>query len=381
MGRTNTPEFGIKSITEPDAWPPTRNPWDLARSPGGSSGGSAAAVAAGIVPLAGANDGGGSIRIPAASTGLFGLKPGRGRTPAGPELGELMHGAAMHHVLSRSVRDSACMLDATHGPELGSWCKIAPPPRPYLEEVAREPGRLRIAFSARSPLGTEVEPEMVRALLDTAKLLEGLGHEVVEAEPAIDGAQLAAGFLGMWFSHVATHVARARELTRAVDADFEADTLAIAAMGRALSAPDYIEKYLDWNRYGIRLAEFLSQHDLYMTPTLALRPPRIGSLSTPPWAAQSTRVLSQLGLSGLISLAAGKVDQISRENLKGVPFTQLANVTGVPAMSVPLQSFEDGLPIGIQFVADHGGEGLLLSLAAQLERAAPWHARKPPDLG
>lgn len=171
FGRTNTPEFGAKGLTEPEAWGPTHNPWQLDLTPGGSSGGSAAAVAAGIVPVAGANDGGGSIRIPAACTGLFGLKPGRGRTPSGPDVGEALHGAAMNHVLSISVRDSAAFLDVTHGHERGSLTRIAPPPRPYLDEVGRDPGRLRIAFSAVSPLGTEVNPEVVAAVEKTAKLL------------------------------------------------------------------------------------------------------------------------------------------------------------------------------------------------------------------
>ena len=206
FGRTNTPEFGSKGITEPDAWGATRNPWQLDRSPGGSSGGSAAAVAAGIVPVAGASDGGGSIRIPAASTGLFGLKPGRGRTPWGPEHAEKMHGAAMNHVLSRTVRDSALMLDVTHGPEVGSLFKLAPPERPYLDEVTRDPARLTVGFTARSPLGTEVHAEAVKAVEDAAHLLESLGHRVERAEPRIDGDRLARDFLRAWFAQVAVTV-------------------------------------------------------------------------------------------------------------------------------------------------------------------------------
>ncbi|MGH8530571.1 MAG: amidase, partial [Nevskiales bacterium] len=166
FGRTNTPEFGAKGITEPDAWGPTRNPWNTDHVPGGSSGGSASAVSAGVVPMAGANDGGGSIRIPAAHCGLFGIKPGRGRTPWGPQYGELMHGAAMNHIVSRSVRDSAAMLDATHGPEIGSLYHIAPPERPYLEEVTRDPGKLRVGFSTRSPIGSKVHPEAIQAVQD-----------------------------------------------------------------------------------------------------------------------------------------------------------------------------------------------------------------------
>jgi amidase len=210
FGRTNTPEFGAKGITEPVAWGPTKNPWNLEHSPGGSSGGAAAAVAARIVPVAGASDGGGSIRIPAASTGLFGLKPGRGRTPCGPHQCEIMHGAPVNHVHSRSVRDSACFLDAIHGPELGSPYRIAPPERPYLEEVGRDPGKLRIAFNARSPIGTEVDPAVEAALDQTARKLESLGHSVEPATPAIDGLSLARDFLTIWFASLADQVAQTR---------------------------------------------------------------------------------------------------------------------------------------------------------------------------
>ena len=378
FGRTNTPEFGAKGITEPAAWGPTRNPWNLEHSPGGSSGGAAAAVAAGIVPVAGASDGGGSIRIPAASTGLFGLKPGRGRTPHGPELGEAIHGAAMNHVISRSVRDSAAMLDATHGPERGSWVKIAPPERRYVDEVEREPKRLRIAFSESSPIGTEVDPEAAAAVSNTADLLASLGHDVERGAPAIDGLELARDFLRVWFAHVATNVRDGRERLHARHAEFELDTLAMAAIAESRSAPDYVESYLRWNHYGRRLSEFLAKYDVFMTPTLAAPPPRIGAVKTPAWASSVMRAGMPLGLSRLIPLAAGTIENVTLENLRGVPFTQLANVTGVPAMSVPLHTFSGGLPLGIHFLADHGGEGLLFSLAGQLERAKPWQMRRPP---
>ncbi|MET0389505.1 MAG: amidase family protein [Polyangiales bacterium] len=367
FGRTNTPEFGAKGITEPAAFRPARNPWSPDRSPGGSSGGSAAAVAAGIVPAAGASDGGGSIRIPAASCGLFGLKPGRGCTPLGPGVGEVMHGAAINHVLSRSVRDSACFLDATHGPELGSPYILQPPPRPYLEEVGRDPGRLRIAFSAQSPIGTPVDPTIVAAVSDTAKRLERLGHHVEEATPDLDGMALARDFLTVWFAYLAHQVAVTRAETSATLNDFEVDTLAMEAFGKATPAPTYVAAYKRWNDYGYRLAQFQQRFDLYLTPSLALPPPVIGSLRTPPWAAAAVRTLLPLGLGGLLSVAPGTTERIVLQNLSGVPFTQLANVTGVPAMSVPLHRFADGVPFGMQFVAAHGGEGLLLRLAAQLE--------------
>ncbi|HMI89712.1 MAG TPA: amidase family protein, partial [Polyangiales bacterium] len=257
FGRTNTPELGAKGITEPDAWGPTRNPWNLAHSPGGSSGGAAAAVAAGIVPIAGASDGGGSIRIPAASTGLFGLKPGRGRTPSGPGLGEVMHGAAMNHAITRSVRDSACMLDATCAPERGALCRLAPPERPYAAEVGRDPGRLRIAFGTRSPLGTEVDPAAVAAVEQTARLLEGLGHQVEPADPAIDGKALARDFTRVWFAQLAYQVAVIRAQTGARASDFELDTLAMEAIAKARSATEYAASYVRFCEYGYQLSEFL----------------------------------------------------------------------------------------------------------------------------
>ncbi len=374
--RTNTPEFGAKGITEPDAWGPTRNPWNLAHTPGGSSGGSAAAVAAGIVPMAGGNDGGGSIRLPAGHCGLFGLKPGRGRTPWGPAYAEMMHGAAMNHVLTRSVRDSAAMLDATHGPEIGSMYRIEPPARPYLEEVTREPGKLRIGFTQRSPIGTEVHPEAVIAVRNAAKLLESLGHHVEEAEPALDGMQLAQDFVVMWFANCAATVDTIKAQTGCGNDGFELDTLAMVAFGHASRASDYVAGYMRWNEYTRKLGEFHQKYDLFMTPTMARPPARVGQIVTPGWQKVAIRILMALRLSGLL-LKGGFVEDMVRENLKWVPFTQIGNLTGVPAMSVPLHWTADGLPLGTHFVARHGAEDVLFRLAGQLERAQPWKDRRP----
>ena len=395
FGRTNTPEFGAKGITEPDAWPPARNPWNLAHTPGGSSGGSAAAVAAGIVPMAGGNDGGGSIRLPAGHCGLFGIKPGRGRTPWGPAMSEAMHGAAMNHVLTRSVRDSASMLDATHGSEIGSLCNLAPPERPYLEEVGREPGKLKIAFTARSPIGTDVHPEAVKAVQDTAKLLESLGHHVEEGEPQVDGMQLAKDFIVMWFAQCAATVRTIKAQTGCGDSGFELDTLAMAAFGNATRASEYVEGYWRWSEYTRKLGEFHQKYDLLLTPTMAMPPARVGEIVTPTWQHIAMKILLALGLSRVI-LKSGMIEKMVRENLKWVPFTQLGNLTGVPAMSVPLHWTADaapsasaggensfsmtpaGLPLGSHFVAPHGGESLLFRLASQLEKARPWFDRRPP---
>lgn len=376
FGRTNTPEFGAKGITEPEAWGAARNPWNLDHTPGGSSGGSAAAVAAGIVPMAGGNDGGGSIRLPAGHCGLFGLKPGRGRTPWGPAYGELMHGAAMNHVLTRSVRDSAAMLDATHGPEIGSLYRIEPPQRPYLEEVGREPGRLRIGFTTRSPIGTDVHPEAIIAVQKTAKLLESLGHHVEEAEPAIDGMQLAQDFIVMWFANCAATVDLVRQQTGCGDEGFEADTLAMVAFGHASRASEYVAGYLRWNEYSRKLGEFHQRYDLFMTPTMALPPARVGEIATPHWQHVAMKLLMTLRLTRLV-LKSGMIEQMVQNNLKWVPFTQLGNLTGVPGMSVPLHWTAEGLPLGTHFLAPHGGEGLLFRLAGQLERAQPWAEKRP----
>ncbi|MGH8458910.1 MAG: amidase, partial [Nevskiales bacterium] len=376
FGRTNTPEFGAKGITEPDAWGATRNPWNLDHTPGGSSGGSAASVASGIVPMAGANDGGGSIRIPAGICGLFGIKPGRGRTPWGPRYGELMHGAARNHILSRSVRDSAAMLDATHGPEIGSLYHITPPERPYMEEVGRDPGKLKIAFTTKSPIGTVVDPEAVKAVQDAARLLESLGHHIEEAEPDINGMQLAEDFIVMWFANCAATVDEIKKQTGCGDSGFELDTLAMVAFGHASRASEYVAGYLRWNDYSRKLGEFHQKYDLFMTPTMAMPPARIGEIATPHWQHIAMKILLALGLSRVI-LKSGMIEQMVRENLKWVPFTQIGNLTGVPAMSVPLHWTAGGLPLGVHFVAAHGGEGLLFRLAAQLEKAKPWFNHVP----
>ncbi len=376
FGRTNTPEFGAKAITEPEAWGPTRNPWNTAHVPGGSSGGSAAAVAAGIVPMAGANDGGGSIRIPAGHCGLFGLKPGRGRTPWGPDFNELLQGAAINHVLTRSVRDSAAMLDASCGPELGSFYHIEPPGRPYLEEVGADPGRLKIGFSTRSPVGTEVSPDAVAAVEQAARLLESLGHVVEEGEPAIDGVQLGKDFVMMWFGNMAATVDAIQAQTGCGSEGFELDTLIMAEFGRTVRASEFVASMLRWNDYSRQLAEFHQRYDFWLSPTMARPPAQVGQIATPPWQQKAARALLNLGLSGLL-LKTDIIEDMVRENLQWVPYTQLGNLTGAPGMSVPLYWTGKGLPLGVQFLAAPGDEDKLIRLAAQLEQAQPWAGRHP----
>lgn len=378
FGKTNTPEFGLMGITEPDAFGPTRNPWDLERSPGGSSGGSAAAVAAGLAPLASANDSGGSIRIPAAWCGLFGLKPSRGRVPVDPEesTGE---GALVDLGLSRSVRDSAALLDAVRGPAPGAPYAAPEPEEPYLRAIERPPRPLRIAFSARSPLGGPVHPECVRALEEALRLLEDLGHEVEEAGPEIDGPAVARAYLTMYFGQTsATLDELAETMGRGpVWSGTEPETRALAAIGRSLRAPGYARQRRRWERFAHAMGAFHERFDLYCTPTTATPPVRTGELKTRGWERAALELASALRM-GRALLAAGIFERIAETNLSRVPFTQLANLTGQPAMSVPLHWTAGGLPVGVHFMAPYGDEATLLRLAAQLEVARPWFLRRPP---
>lgn len=377
FGQTNTPEFGLAPVTEPLIFGPTNNPWNLARSPGGSSGGSAAAIAAGIVPMAGGNDVGGSIRIPAAVCGLFGFKPGRGRTPCGPEHGELMHGAAVNHLLTRSVRDSAAMLDASHGKERPASFHVAPPERPYLQEVGRDPGILRIAFSARSPLGAEISPEAVLAVNNTAMLLESLGHQVEIREPSIDWAQMFDDVLTMMYANAAFFIAQTQKATGCGKDGFEPDTVLMAGFGRAIRADEYVTSLARWLDYQRITNEFLSGYDVYMTPTVAFPPPLTGENASPRHQQRIVNFLQSLGMSRILRRSS-KLQEKVRDTLKQVPFTELANLTGTPAMSVPLHWTSDALPLGVHFMTGPSQEGLLFRLAAQLEQAQPWFSRVPP---
>ncbi len=379
FGRTNTPEFGIKPVTEPQAWGASGNPWNPRHTPGGSSGGSAALVAAGVVPMAGANDGGGSIRIPAAYCGLFGLKPGRGRTPWGPPYSEMMFGAAINHVVTRSVRDSAALLDASHGPELGALYQLAPPERPYLDEVGRDPGRLRIGYTTASPLGTPVDREAVRAVEKTVQLLRQLGHEVEEASPRLDAEALAQDFLRVWYGNAAASMQEVMAQTGCKATDFELETRALAAFGHALTAHEAFSAQRRWQQHALALAQLHQRHHLWLSPTTAGPAPKIGAMALNVFERSAIRTMLATGTARRI-LDSGLARKMSYDTLQHVPFTQLANVTGTPAMSVPLHVSSKGLPVGVQFVAPPGGEGLLLRLAGQLEQAQPWMGLAPMAL-
>jgi amidase len=361
LGKTNLPEVGILPTTEPHAFGPTRNPWNTAHSSGGSSGGSAAAVASGMVPMAHGTDGGGSIRIPASCCGVFALKPTRGRNPLGPDTGEAMGGLVMEHALTRSVRDSAALLDATSGPDLGDPYWAPPPARPFLQEVGADPGKLRIALSFEPPTGTPVHPDCVAAVREAAKLCADLGHHVEEAAPAINAEQITQAFMAV-FTAGATETADAMALLsgRTLTEDqVEPLTWAVCQMARGQNAPSYLLAHTVLHRIGRDVARFMVDYDVWLTPTLAEPPLPLGTLESTP----------ENPLAGLMRSASY------------VPYTPICNITGQPAMSVPLYWNSDGLPIGTHFMGRFGDEATLFRLAAQLEEARPWAERRPPLWG
>ncbi len=356
MGKTNSPEFGLSPTTESLLYGVTRNPWNVDLSPGGSSGGSAAAVAAGMVPLAHATDGGGSIRIPASCCGLFGLKPTRARVSAGPEGGEGLSGLAHQHVVTRSVRDSAALLDAIAGPMSGDPYSAAPPVRPFLEEVGLPPGRLRIAISARAPTGVPVDAECVAALHDAARLCESLGHHVEEASPEFDAMAVESGFETVFACNTHANIVRKTGGAPAPEGSVEPLTRALAERGSRIDAATFILALQGLHRESRRVAGFFERYDVWLTPTLAQTPRPIGA-----FAIESPDVDAWLG-----KLAAY------------LPFTYLFNITGQPAASVPLYWTDAGVPIGVQIASRYGDEATLLRLAAQMEAARPWFDRRPP---
>ncbi|RJP73946.1 MAG: amidase [Candidatus Abyssobacteria bacterium SURF_17] len=362
VGRTNTPEFGLVGTTEPRFFGPCRNPWDTERSTGGSSGGSAAAVASGMVPMAHGNDGGGSIRIPASCCGVFGLKPTRGRNPLGPNLGDVQGGFVCEHVLTRSVRDSAALLDATSGPDVGDPYCAPSPARPYIEEVGANPARLRIAFTAEPITDVPVHKDCRDAVHEAAWLCEELGHTVEEAKPTtvIDGNQAVEAFLVVYQSALASTLDGILHIFGETPnpAKFEPLTLAIYKQGQKYSASDYILAWQLLHRFSREIARFFIDYDVLLTPTIAQPPILLGAFN----------------LS-----SDNPLEEWSR--LRAVmPFTRICNITGQPAMSVPLFWNANDLPIGTQFIGRFGDEATLFRLAAQLEKARPWASRRPPTI-
>ena len=360
VGKTNTPELGILPTTEPDAYGPTRNPWDASRSTGGSSGGAAAAVASGMVPIAHANDGGGSIRIPASACGLVGLKPSRQRISEGPLVGDNLSGLTCELIVSRSVRDTAFVLDAVHGAAPGDPYVAPPPARPYAEELDAEPGRLRIGFTAESLAGINVDPQVVGATREVALLLESLDHDIEEFTPGGFGdMDLVGTFMVRWAAgQAATLALLSNVLGRELGADdVEPLTWALAEEGRRITAAEYLAAI---NRHQLMSRVVAGWYeeglDLLLTPTLGEPPPPLGTFD-------------DSGDDPMRAIERAKVT---------AAFAGAYNATGQPAISLPLHWSEDGLPIGVQLVAPLGREDVLIRVAAQLERARPWIERTPP---
>jgi amidase len=360
LGKTNAPECGILPTTEPVFYGPCRNPWNVEYSTGGSSGGSAAAVAAGIVPIAHANDGGGSIRIPASCCGLVGMKPTRARNPLGPMLGDIMHGLIAEHVVTRTVRDSAAVLDCTHGPEPGDPYAAPAVERPFLEEVRRSPGTLRIAFARTNLLGEPLHPESVAAVESTAKLCEELGHVVEEASPAV-GPSVSESFMVVWAAGLTFTVDAFAMVTGRVPKEehFEGLTWGLYERGRAVSASQYQIAVAMLQIAGREIGRFHERYDCWLTPTLG---------------APTVK-------NGVIDLQERDVEKAFAPLQVYVPFTPVENATGQPAVSLPLHWTPEGLPLGLMFTGRLGDEATLYRLAGQLEQARPWIDRKPPLWG
>lgn len=376
VGRTNTPELGIMGTTESVFRGPAKNPWDLTRSPGGSSGGSGAAVAARIVPAAHGGDGGGSIRIPASNCGLVGLKPTRGRNPQGPFGGEHWASLVEEHVLTRTVRDTAALLDATAGPDLGAPYQVRDHAGAFAAEVGVAPGALRIAFTTQSLFGDTTHEDCVTAVTDAAALARELGHHVEEAVPAFDRAAMVRAYLLVVAAGVATDLGTAA--TRAGRAprssDVEPETWLLYSIARAISAQEYVAAVDAMRRTAREVAGFFERYDVLLTPTTARPPVKLGELAASRAERAQIAVLRALPVKALLMKA---VDEMAHGPISATPNTQLFNITGQPAVSLPLHRTAGGLPIGTQWVARYGREDVLLRLASQLEAARPWARFRP----
>ncbi len=377
LGKTNTPEYGIMGITEPALRGPCRNPWNTDHTPGGSSGGSASAVAARIVPAAHAGDGGGSIRIPAAACGLVGLKPTRGRVTMAPFIGEAWSGFVQEHVVCRTVRDSALFLDIEDGPVPGEPYAAPHKPRPWVDELNAPVGKLRVAFDTGALYGDDTHPDCQTAVRDAAELLRELGHEVVEARPSFPRDELVRAY----FVAVAAGVARMVDETAArfgkkpAYDQVEPATWLLALIGWKTSAADLVGAQWTMQRAARDVAAFFETCDVFVTSTLARPPARVGELL--PTRAEQAQVaaLRHLAFKPVLDFALQKM---ASGKLAATPNTQLFNQTGQPGISLPLSWNAAGLPIGVQLVGRFGDEATLFRLSKQLEEARPWEDRLPP---
>jgi amidase len=361
VGKTNASEFGLVSVTEPILYGPTHNPWDTERTPGGSSGGSAAAVAAGIVPFAHGNDGGGSIRIPAACCGLVGLKPTRARNPLGPLFGDLLNGFVCEHVLTRTVRDSAAVLDATAGPDIGDPYWAPPPKGRFIDATCNDPGQLLIAYTTTDSAGETLHLDAVAAANRAASLCESLGHKVEEYTPQSNPEEIRRAFAKVWCSGAANSVDSYAAMLGIAPSEevFEPLTLAMAEEGRTVSASDYLGAIFILQMFSREIARTFEKFDIWLAPTLGEPPLKTGTIDI-----RSRDIKKQFSIME-----------------KFQPYTAIFNATGQPAVSLPLYWTKEKLPLGVQFAGRFGAEETLLSLAAQLERAAPWKDKHPPIWG
>ncbi|MBI4763887.1 MAG: amidase [Deltaproteobacteria bacterium] len=361
FAKTNAPEFGLPPITESQLYGTARNPWNTDYTPGGSSGGSAAAVAAGIVPLAHGNDGGGSIRIPAACCGLVGLKPTRGRNSLAPNLGDIMGGLVCEHVLSRSVRDSAAALDATEGYVAGDPYSAPPKKNPYTQEIKTDPGRLKIAFWEGSPQGEPLHEEAVKAVRGAAKLCSELGHEVEEAGPAINEEGAATAFFAVYAAGLASTVEVLKQITGVQPTleNMESLTFNFYEMGRQVTAAQYLNAVALLQRLSREFAAFFEKYDLWITPALGCPPLKVGTIDFQSPSA---------------SLEDPRIAVFAHTN----PYY---NISGQPALSLPLHWTAEGLPLGVLFGGKYGDEAMLFRLAGQIEQARPWKDRYPSVWG
>ena len=359
-GTTQTPELGYNPTTETVLFGPVHNPWDLTRSAGGSSGGSGAAVAAGIVPLAHANDGGGSIRIPASCNGLVGLKPSRDRIPTGPDYGDPLCGLACEFIVSRSVRDSATLLDLVAGADVGAPGMLAAPGQPYREQITLSPGNLRIAWTTTPASGAKISPDCEKAVHETVRLLQSLGHTVIEDQPRYNWEAFLANIHVIWTAFTTAMVddAGAALGRKPSLANLEAVTLACYEEGKRFSAADLVKAMGYNNILSRQIGTFFQNYDVFITPTLAQPPAPLGEVNQ-----------NRKGLTAM---------EWTQQVFTYVPFTPAFNSTGQPAISLPLHWNAAGLPIGVQFVGHFGDEATLLRLAAQLESAQPWASKRPP---
>lgn len=375
LGKTNTPEFGIMGVTEPALRGPCRNPWNPEHTPGGSSGGSGAAVAARMVPVAHGGDGGGSIRIPASACGIFGLKPTRGRVTMAPFMGEAWGGFVQEHVLARSVRDSALLLDVVDAPTPGEPYAAPAKARPWVEEASAAPGKLRVAFSTDPLFAGEAHADGTAAVESAVALLEELGHEVVRGRPRFDREAMVRAY----FINVAAGVAHFVDVTAAAAGrkpsakDFEPSTWLLALIGWKSTAAELVGAQQAIQQNAREVAEFFEGHDVFVTPTLARPPARIGELTLSKGEGLQVELIRRLPLKPLLDVV---MDKMGSGKLAYTPNTQLFNETGQPGMSVPLHWNAAGLPIGVQFVGRFGDEATLFQLAGQLEQARPWVERK-----